>query len=249
MDILDLLNLHYERAIGRVHEEEGIVGSIIGDALLAVFGAMNDSPGKSRRALRAAYWIQEVASELRDRMAELRAEIMSRKGGLSAADEVVYRAVLLEVGVGIDGGDVFYGNIGSYERMTTTVIGDNVNSASRLEGLTRIYRVPVICSEFVKDEVGDGEYRFLELDTVQVKGKTKGKRIFWPVEKAGMDGRTAEEFDAFSAGLAHYYLGAWTEAAAAWRGLDLPFIGLFNDRVAGRDAPADWNGVWTMATK
>ncbi len=52
----------------------------------------------------------------------------------------------LSVGVGIDGGRIFYGNIGSFDHMTNTVIGDEVNSASRLEGLTKIYSVPVICS-------------------------------------------------------------------------------------------------------
>ena len=118
-------------------------------------------------ALTAAFPIQEVAADLRESMSALRDDIIGRNGALTGRREV-YKAVLLEVGVGIDGGDVFYGNIGSYERMTTTVIGDNVNSASRMEGLTRIYHVPIICSAFVKDEAerGNSEYRFLELDTV-----------------------------------------------------------------------------------
>jgi len=71
--------------------------------------------------------------------------------------------------------------------MTNTVIGDNVNSASRLEGLTRIYKVPVICSDFVKEDieknVTNHGIRFIEIDQVQVKGKTVGKRVYWPLWK------------------------------------------------------------------
>ena len=251
MDVIDILNLHYQRAIGRIHDEYGVVGSIIGDALLAVFGTLGDSAEKSLQAVRAGFLVQEVAADLRESMSALREDIIGRKGALTAGDETVYKAVLLEVGVGIDGGDVFYGNIGSYERMTTTVIGDNVNSASRLESLTRIYHVPIICSEFVKDEAerGSSEYRFLELDTVQVKGKTQGKKIFWPLEKSGADPLLAAQLDTFSDGLTSYYSGAWTVAISKWRDLTLPFIKVFRDRIEGREAPADWSGIWAMTTK
>jgi class 3 adenylate cyclase len=251
-DIIDVLNLHYQRAIGRIHEEDGVVGSIIGDALLAVFGTMRASSAeKSLASLRAAYRIQEVAAGLRKDMKALREGIIERRGALTETEEAVYRAVLLEVGVGIDGGDVFYGNIGSYERMTTTVIGDNVNSASRLEGLTRIYRVPVICSQFVKDEVEplSRDYRFVEIDTVQVKGKTQGKRVFWPVEAGTVDQAMEAQIGAFASGLALYYAGSWKEAASAWDTVTLPIVEVFKNRVAGREAPADWNGIWAMTTK
>jgi class 3 adenylate cyclase len=250
-EIIDVLNLHYQRAIGRIHDEEGIVGSIIGDALLAVFGTLGESSVKSQDALRAAFGIQEVAAGLRKDMHVLREEIMERRGALTQAEEAIYKAVLLEVGVGIDGGDVFYGNIGSYERMTTTVIGDNVNSASRLEGLTRIYRVPIVCSEFIKNEVMSGTtaYRFLELDSVQVKGKTKVKKIYWPIRRAELDPRLSSELDAFSAGLGFYYSGSWTRAAETWKDVKIPLVEVFKERIAGGEPPADWNGIWAMTTK
>jgi adenylate cyclase len=250
-DIIDVLNLHYQRAIGRIHEEEGVVGSIIGDALLAVFGTMDETAGKSLSSLRAAYQIQEVTAGLRKDMEALRAGIIERRGSLSDAEEAVYKAVLLEVGVGIDGGEVFYGNIGSYERMTTTVIGDNVNSASRLEGLTRIYRVPIVCSEFVMSEVlsTTSEYRFVEIDMVQVKGKTQSKRIFWPVRREDLSEGLAAELDAFDRGLKLYYAGSWAQASEVWGKVTLPLCEVFRKRIADRQAPADWSGVWAMTTK
>ncbi len=251
-DIIDVLNLHYQRAIKRIHDEHGIVGSIIGDALLAVFGTMEtDGSNKSIDSLNAAYAIQEVAATLRADIAAQREEIVRRRGALTEAEERVYRAVLLEVGVGIDGGEVFYGNIGSYERMANTVIGDTVNSASRLEGLTRIYRVPVICSEFVKDEVMEccQGYRFLEIDRVQVKGKTEGKNIFWPAKTEFIDAELGAEFEAFEKGLAIYYEGDWAAALTAWKPVTLPLVEVFRNRITGAEAPENWNGIWAMTTK
>lgn len=251
-DIIDVLNLHYQRAIKRIHDEHGIVGSIIGDALLAVFGTMEtDGSNKSIDSLNAAYAIQEVAATLRADIAAQREEIVRRRGALTEAEERVYRAVLLEVGVGIDGGEVFYGNIGSYERMANTVIGDTVNWASRLEGLTRIYRVPVICSEFVKDEVMEccQGYRFLEIDRVQVKGKTEGKNIFWPAKTEFIDAELGAEFEAFEKGLAIYYEGDWAAALTAWKPVTLPLVEVFRNRITGAEAPENWNGIWAMTTK
>lgn len=250
-DIIDLLNLHYQRAITRIHENNGIVGSIIGDALLAVFGTLEGDENKSLQSLAAAYAIQEVASGLRKEISEKCEAIVARRGGLTDAEERVYRVVLLEVGVGIDGGEVFYGNIGSYERMANTVIGDNVNSASRLEGLTRIYRVPVVCSEYIKKEVEGccDKYRFLELDKVQVKGKTEGKRIYWPIRIEYLDAALEAECDAFERGLASYYSGDWPEAIERWKPVTLPLVEVFRERVGGASAPKEWNGIWAMTTK
>jgi adenylate cyclase len=250
-DIIDVLNLHYQRAIKRIHDEHGIVGSIIGDALLAVFGTMDTNTNKSHDSVRAAYMIQDVAAELRKDIAAHREEIVKRRGALTDAEERVYRAVLLEVGVGIDSGEVFYGNIGSYERMTNTVIGDNVNSASRLEGLTRIYRIPVVCSESVAQDVLDvsNEFRFVEIDKVQVKGKTEGKLIYWPVRAELVDAELEAELDAFTLGLDDYYEGDWQAAEEAWKKVTLPLVQVFKDRIAGGRAPENWNGIWAMTTK
>jgi len=250
-DIIDVLNLHYQRAIKKIHDEGGIVGSIIGDALLAVFGTIETEQNKSLCSLKAAYLIQDVAAELRKEIAGKREEIVRRRGALTESEEKVYRAVLLEVGVGVDGGEVFYGNIGSYERMTNTVIGDNVNSSSRLEGLTRIYKVPVICSEYVRDEVENcsSSFKFLEIDLVQVKGKTLGKRIYWPIRSEFVDDSFEAEAVLFEKGLSAYYAGDWPTAREHFKTVKLPVADVFRERIAGENAPDNWNGIWAMTTK
>ena len=251
-DIIKLLNLHYDQAISHIHTHNGDIGSIIGDALLAVFGTVeDDGVNKSVQSVRAAYRIHDVAANLRSEMHNRREQIIQQRGSLTDEEENVYRAVLLEVGVGIDGGQVFYGNIGSYERMVNTVIGDNVNSASRLEGLTRFYRSPVICSEYVKDEVAahSRDFDFMELDLVQVKGKTKGKKIFWPIPKDQVDDQLKSDVEEYKQGLHLYYRGEWPEAFSHFERCSLAAAGLFRNRIKDREAPTDWNGVWTMKEK
>lgn len=257
MDIIKLLNMHYDRSIREIQQHDGIVSAIIGDALLAIFGVMEDEPSqdsnKSYQSILASYKIQEVARSLRKEMKIKKEEIVSERGELTAVELKVFRAVLLEVGVGIDGGNVFYGTIGSYVRMTNTVIGDNVNAAARLEGLTRIYRMPVICSEYVKDDVeknvGTNRIFFLELDTVQVKGKTTGKKIFLPIPVEHVTDRVRNESEIYQKALAHYYQGDWPAAYEEFRRCRLKAARVFRTRTRNNNAPADWNGIWEMTTK
>jgi adenylate cyclase len=251
-DIIKLLNLHYSKAIRHIHDLNGDIGSIIGDALLAIFGLLETThENKSLQAVRAAYGIQQVAAELRHEMHGRREEILKQRGTLNEAEERIYQAVMLEVGVGIDGGEVFYGTIGSDERMVNTVIGDNVNSSSRLEGLTRIYRVPIVVSQYIREEVerDSKEYRFLEIDQVQVKGKTTGKRIFWPVLEKELKGQTLADMEEFALGLQAYYTGDWKAAGRNFSRCTLPLAEEFRMRTATGKCPKDWNGIWTMKTK
>lgn len=260
-DIIRLLNLHYDKAIREIIEHDGVIGAIIGDALLAVFGALDDMAepvkNKSLQAVLAGYKMQEVAKQLRDQMTKKRDAILAKKGKLTPEEERVYKAVLLEVGVGIDGGEVFYGTLGSYMRMTNTVIGDNVNAASRLEGLTRVYKVPVICSEFVKKDIEQGakedsegsEIYFQELDTVQVKGKTTGTHIYWPIPHTDIDAGMGKSLEAFSKGLKLYYKGNWPAAHKEFVKSKIKVARVFEERTYRSKAPAKWNGIWEMKTK
>ncbi len=251
-DIIKLLNLHYDRAIRRIHEQQGDIGSIIGDAVLAVFGTVNQNGhNKSHQAIRAGYQVHHVAASLRQRMEERRQEALRGRGHLTEAEKRVYKAVLLQVGVGIDSGEVFYGTIGSEERMTNTVIGDTVNSAARLEGLTRFYQVPVIASGQVKQDIEEeyADYFFLELDTVQVKGKTGGKQIYWPIERSTMSDQLNYNARIFAEGLQLYYEGQWKQAADAFGECDLEVAKVFSQRTRNNTPPPGWNGIWTMNEK
>jgi class 3 adenylate cyclase len=249
-DIIDVLNVHYNKVIHKVHENSGVVGSIIGDAILAIYGTLDSKMSKSYNAIRSAWDITRVTATLREAMIQKRVEI-EKKRKLTESEEKVYQAVLLDVGVGIDGGNVFYGNIGSNEHMANTVIGDNVNSASRLEGLTRVYHLPVIVSEYIRDEVlnESARYKFFEIDTVQVKGKTEGKKIYFPIDSNETDELVIKKYSIFENGLNAYYEGDWKTARKMFKDCELEVSHIFLERMGNKNAPEDWNGIWTMTTK
>lgn len=254
-DIINLLNLHYTRVIKIILAHDGIIGSIIGDALLVVYGALGEQSAKmkSYQAVLTGYKIHEVTEDIRNRMMLIRNKILEEKGSFTQQEERVFKAVLIEVGVGIDGGDVFYGNIGSYERMTNTVIGDTVNSSSRMEGLNRVYRAPVICSEYIKDDIirniPDHGFEFLELDMVKVKGKDEGKKVFWPIPRKDITPAMRRELRCYSEALKLYYSGSWRKAHSQFRQCTLPPAEVFIHRTRDGKCPKNWSGIWTMDSK
>lgn len=251
-EIIDLLNVHYNNVIHDVHEENGVVGSIIGDAILAIFGSLKNPELKSLEAIDAGWRITYVTAELREKMKAQRKKIEETRK-LTAAEDRIYKAVLLDIGVGIDGGTVFYGNIGSDEHMTNTVIGDNVNSASRLEGVTRIYHLPIVVSEYIVDDVKDktDRYKFYEIDTIQVKGKTKGKKIFFPLDTENESQKGLEkQFDIYEEALQAYYEGDWKNARKLFKSVKMDVAEVFLERMGARgNAPDKWRGIWAMTTK
>ena len=249
-DIIDVLNVHYNRVIRKVHENSGVIGSIIGDAVLAVYGTLKSNKTRSYDAICSAWEITRATAFLRESMIQRRKEI-EEKRSLTESEERIFEAVMLDVGVGIDGGTVFYGNIGSNEHMANTVIGDNVNSASRLEGLTRVYHLPVIVSSYIKDEVEkeNSWFKFYEIDTVQVKGKTEGKKIFFPLDTEDADRLPDEKYEMFETGLEAYYNGEWSKARKSFKACELEMAQVFLERMGNKSAPADWSGIWTMTSK
>ena len=256
-DIIEVLNVHYNRVIHNVHENSGIVGSIIGDAILAIYGTLDSKRSKSYNAVISAWNITRATAALRQEMQGRREEI-EKKRKLTESEENVFQAVMVDVGVGIDGGKVFYGTIGRNDfadprqaHMTNTVIGDTVNSASRLEGLTRIYHIPVVVSESIMEEVvaETARYKFIEIDTVQVKGKTKGKKIYFPFDTNEMDEALLEKYTKFEEGLKAYYDGDWKTARKIFKPLELDVTQVFLERMGSKGAPEGWSGIWTMTTK
>lgn len=269
-DIIRLLNIHYNSIIGIIqpggsgdeNQSKAFIGSLIGDAVLGVFGINGEktveNPQKSVDAVNCAWKMTLQTKKFREKMDEKKKEL-ERLGRFNSEARKVYEAVRLDIGVGIDGGEVFYGNIGSNRYMANTVIGDNVNSASRIEGLTRVYKLPVLVSGYVKDEVekfpeSAERYAFYEIDTVQVKGKIEGKKIYFPLDRWMVDEDyaklyTEQKFMDFEDGLKAYYKGDWKTARAAFKKSDLDVAHVFLERIGLKSAPAGWKGIWTMTSK
>ena len=148
-DLLALLNTYMTSMIDVIFKTGGVVDKLMGDGIMAFWGAPNDLENPSRSAIDCALKMLENLHEL-------------QKNDPRFAD--------LDIGIGISTGDVVVGNLGGENRFDYSVIGDTVNFASRLEGLTRHFKVHLLVSRETYSEAGAG-YIGRELGLVKVKGK------------------------------------------------------------------------------
>jgi len=158
MELIALLNEYLAAMTEIIFKYEGIVDKFIGDGILAHWGAF--TPGKNHAQLAA-----QASLEMLERLQQLNAKWASegRKQ--------------LAIGIGLNTGDVIFGNVGAGKKIEFTVIGDAVNLAARLESLTKEYKTFIIISEFTLAKLGT--MAVVEpLGGVKVKGKTVETQIY-----------------------------------------------------------------------
>lgn len=148
--VTTVLQRYFDRMVHAVHRHEGTVDKFIGDGMMVLFGAPRKSPDPCGDSVRCAL---AMMSALDDLNAEFAAE------GLPT----------LTIGIGINFGTVTVGNIGSSERHNYSAIGDAVNVAARLEGLTKELGRKILITEAVVSRIGEG-FQFDPLGKHQVKG-------------------------------------------------------------------------------
>ena len=106
-------------------------------------------------------------------------EMYAQLGSIPCSQLKFPEGISLDIGIGIHYGDVIVGQIGSSDKTNYTVIGDTVNLASRLEGLTKLYGAKIVISQAVRDEIEeDDTMNLLLLDSVKVKGKKEAVFIY-----------------------------------------------------------------------
>lgn len=167
--IVAFLNRYFTIMVDIIKKHGGTVDKFIGDAIMALFGTPISYEDNARRAARAAYEMREALETV------------------PLEDLILPNGMKFNIGIGIHYGDVIAGSLGSKDKTDYTVIGDNVNLASRLEGLTKTYGTQVLVSESVKKDIirnetdeklFDSEFCFRYLDDVKVKGKAKAVPIY-----------------------------------------------------------------------
>ena len=181
------LNRYFSLMVDVIMNRGGTVDKYIGDAVMAIFGAPVHSENDALSSVVAG---------------------LEMSGALDAfnADQVARGKKEFHIGIGINFGEVTVGNMGSVKKMNYTVIGDGVNLASRLEGLTKKYKQILLFSESVYQRVGRYVWCRL-LDKVVVKGKTLGEciytaqkslsdaeRIGWATWHSGLEAYYARDF-------------------------------------------------------
>jgi adenylate cyclase len=153
-----IMNRYMTAMTTRILANEGTIDKYIGDAQMALWNAPLDDANHRKNALRTAL-------AMLDDLEKFNAEISSE------------RIPAFGMGIGINSGPVVVGNMGSIQRFDYTCLGDNVNLAARLEGQSKEYGVKIVLGENTITGL-DEDFVILELDTIAVKGKSIGVRIF-----------------------------------------------------------------------
>lgn len=232
-----LMNEYLSAMTAIIYQHGGTIDKYIGDAIMAFWGAPLPDPDHAAHAVTAALAMQE-------RMVLLRQEFAAQ--GLPE----------MRIGIGINSGIMRVGNMGSTYRVAYTVMGDAVNLASRLEGLTRQYGIWIIAGQETQRRVSDIAWR--ELDLVRVKGKNEPATIFEPSgDKELLDTSVGNDIALFDNALVSYRNGEWDAAESVLQQLVDRHAGfilyqLYLDRILQyrqNPPPEKWDGVCTFTTK
>jgi adenylate cyclase len=234
--LVSLLDGYLTRMTDIVFANRGTLDKYIGDAVMALFGAPVGFPGHAEAACLAALSMFEALEKMQ-------------------ADWKAKGQPVLKIGIGINTGMVSVGRMGSSAKSEYTCIGDEVNFASRIEGLTKVYGVKILVGENTRAQVGE-KMVFRSLGKVKVKGKKIGVGIH---ELVGTRAAAAEAGWAadFERGMTAFHLRDWPAAEAAFRkviaarGEDAPssaFLGWIGEFRAA-PPPADWDGSIERAEK
>ena len=232
--ILEMLNLYLTAISEVVEAHHGVVDKYIGDAVMALFGAPVARADKEALAVRTALGMQAALQEL-------------------TRDFAARSLPCLETGIGIHTSVVVAGNMGSRSRLNYTVVGDGVNLASRLEGLSKVYGEPIIVSAATRGAAP--AFAYLELDRVRVKGKNEAVTIYSVLgeQASALSHECALQGEA----LGYFRKREWDAAAARFEQLHRDCGGrkvyaLYLERVERfrQNPPAPgWDGVHNLTEK
>ena len=236
-ETVSLLNTYFTEMVDVIFQHGGILDKYMGDGIMALFGAPLVGPRDADQALAAA-----------DDMMRRLAALNQRR--VAAGQQA------LDIGIGFSTGPTVVGNIGSVKRLDYTVIGDNVNLASRLEGATKQYGAKIVLSETTVRELQSAA-TLRELDLIRVKGKDRPVAVYESLGYRAHEPGMASLLMLHAEGLNAYRTRDWDTAERAFlAALDLyPDDGpssIYVDRCRLlRDAPPprDWDGVWNLTEK
>ncbi len=191
---LDFLNAFMRRMQPLINARGGFINQFVGDEIMAIF----HHPGHAVAAVDTALALQrelESYNEQRKTLGELP----------------------IEMGIGMNTGEIIWGTIGSEVRMESAVIGDPVNLASRLQSLTRQYDALILGSEHLLRQIPDmSKYAYREVDIVQVKGKTEAVAVyeFFDGDPEPVRSQKRMAVEPFMQGIVRYRANEWEPAEA-----------------------------------
>ena len=156
--VVTFLNDYFSEMVEAVFEQGGVLDKFLGDGMMAVFGSLGDQPDHARRAVLAAL-----------RMKALLAKINGTRS--------VQGLPPIAIGVGIHTAEVIVGNIGSRRRLEYTVVGDGVNTSSRVQTLNKEYGTTILITETTYDALKD-EFECREMPESHLRGKSQVLKLY-----------------------------------------------------------------------
>jgi adenylate cyclase len=238
-ETVSMLNEYFTIMVDIIFKHSGILDKYIGDAIMSVFGTPFTTGEDADRAVMVAV---DMLTALVD-FNSIRIKEGKEK---------------INIGIGINTGDIVVGNIGSLKRMDYTVIGDGVNIASRLEGANKHYGTNILLSEFTAKEL-KYEYIMREVDLIQVKGKYKPVSIYEVLDYHNDTSfpNLEKVLKMYNEGLSHYKDMNWREGIKSFEKAFMlnPYDRLLDVYINRcqyfiENPPEDnWNGVWVMEEK
>ncbi|MBV6493909.1 MAG: hypothetical protein LDLANPLL_01933 [Turneriella sp.] len=184
------LNAYLQRMGPSIHSYRGIIDKFIGDAIMALF------PDDPEDALKAAISMMQELKTYNE-----------HRGKSNYTP--------LQIGIGLHFGPLMLGTVGSSDRMDTTVIGDTVNLASRIESVTKIFRTPIVLSDFVYKKLANPSlYHLREIDSVRVRGKEHPVVLYEAMDYLPPQvlSKRIEAFPSLQMGMFYYKAGSFNEA-------------------------------------
>lgn len=234
----DLLNHYLTPMTDIIFKNSGTLDKYMGDAIMAFFGAPVPSKDHAAQACRAA--LHQI-----DKLIELQKYYQENK------------LPMIDIGIGINTGDMSVGNMGSETVRNYTVMGDSVNLGSRLEGINKQYGTRIIISEFTKNQISADEFLYREIDWVRVKGKNEPVKIFELMNRGEVSETQKLQVAKFNSGFQFYMEQQWQKAIAEfnlalnYNAADLTsqiYIKRCQDYI-NQPPGENWDGVFTMTTK
>ena len=159
-EVVSFLNRYFDEMTAPIHDNGGTLDKFMGDGIMAFFGAPNSMDNPSQQAFEAARGMIERLEAF---------NLALSKEGTEA----------VRIGVGLHRGDVVVGQVGSRDRREYTAVGDVVNAASRIEGLTKEHGFPVICSADVVATLEQAD-EFVDLGKIPIRGRAPLELRGWP---------------------------------------------------------------------
>jgi len=236
-ELVQLLNEYLGDMTDALFATGGTIDKYIGDAVMAFWGSPYPHEDHAARGCACAL------------------DMLRRLEKLNQKWESEGRT-RIAIGVGLNSGPMNVGNMGSARRLAWTVMGDNVNLASRLEGINKEYGTHIIVSEGTYQQVSR-QFVFRDLDRIRVKGKLQPVGIYELLGTAAEKERFSPLLDRFDAAQSAYRAQNWSEATEKFAQIlaDYPEDGptitfLQRSMDFAKDAPEeDWDGVYVMKTK